>query len=182
MLIRTLAPLTIEIGAYTTTIPAGDIERVPPAIGRALVKAGHGGKLEITAGWAGDKPAPVTITDITLEDASQFGDSVRIACNRRVIATTHTIGETPSLANVRDLFRLTNRAEWVPQTVAAEIINANAGERVPWWVEAAAAYDHTSDPVYLSVADTPTDPDRASRGNQEGITIHPWSAERGEYL
>ena len=183
MLIKTLSPLTIQIGTASTEIPAGDIERVPIPVGKALVNAGHATRaLEPVARWAGDKPAAVTVTDISLEDASTFGNSVRVACNRRVIATTHTIGESPSLANVRDLIRLTSRAEWVPQTVADAIVAAGAGERVPWWVEKADTYDHTAAPVEVSVEDTPTDPHRANLGNDAGSSVHPWTAGNGEYI
>lgn len=182
MPIRTRAPLIIEIGAHTTTIPAGDILQAPPKIEHSLVLAGLGGELEIPSGWAGDKPSPVTVSDISLEDASSFGDSVRIACNKRVVATTHTIGETPSLANQRDIFRLTNRAAWVPQTVAAAIIAAGACERAPWFVEKAAAFDHTADPVEVWAEDTPTDPHRPRLGNDPAASLHPWSADNGEHL
>lgn len=183
MLIKTTAPLTITIGSFTTTIPAGDIERVPVAVGKALINAGHASRtLETPAGWAGDKPSTVTVSSITLEDASTFGDSVRIACSRRAVATTHTIGETPSLANVRDLIRLANRAEWVPATVADAIIAAGAGERVPWFTDEAAAFDHAADPVEVWAEDTPTDPGRARLGNDPAASLHPWSAENGEHI
>ncbi|SOE18847.1 hypothetical protein SAMN05877838_3791 [Hoeflea halophila] len=183
MLIRTLAPLVIQIGSFNTTLPAGDIERAPPAIGRALVNAGHATReLEVPAGWAGDKPAPVTITDLALEDASAFGDSVRIAASRRVTASTYTIGTAPTLANQRDLIRLSSRAEWVPVTVAAEIIAAGAGERVPWFVDKATAFDHAADPVEVWAEDTPTDPHRARLGNDPAASVHPWSADNGEFV
>ncbi len=177
MLIRTTADLTIEIGAHTTEIPENTIERVPLAVGKVLINSGHATRtLEIPAGFAGDKPAPVTVSDLALEDASQFGDGVRIACNRRVVASTYTIGTAPTLANQRDIFRLTSRAEWVPVTVADAIIAAGAGERVPWFTDEAAAFNHSADPVEVWAEDTPTDPLRPGLGNDPAASVHPWTA------
>lgn len=182
MLIKTLAPLEITIGAASTEIPAHAITDVPPAIAATLRQADHATSELEDKRLPSDLPtATVEITHLDAADASTDGDRVRIAANRFLVASTYAIGTAPALANQRDVFRVNAGCQWVPATVAEAIIAAGAGERAPWFCETSAdagvAFDDDAAPLNLWAEDTPTDPLRPRLGNAPKATVHLWSVD-----
>ncbi|KJS13692.1 MAG: hypothetical protein VR78_11005 [Hoeflea sp. BRH_c9] len=181
MLIKTLAPLEITIGAASIEIAAYAVIDVPPSIAFSLRQAGHATDELETAPLPSALPvAPVTITDLDADEASERGGFVRIAVNRFVLASTHAIGTPADLANLRAVYRINELCAWVPATVAEAIVTAGAGQRVPWFVQTSAdagiTFDPTAAPLEPWAEAAPTDRLRQRLGNSPDATLHPWTA------